>query len=133
MILWREDRLPRIPDVVKDTIGDQMMIDIEYTGPMSRAQKMDKIVAIERLAGLAANLAQLDPEVLDKIDFDEGLESAADYLSTPAGLMRTEEETKRRRDARKQQANQAMQIENATQSAKAAHTLVKTAGEMNNV
>lgn len=68
-ILYRYGQLPKAPQVVQDA---QAEFDIEYTGPMARAQKADQVAAIERWLGSLSQLAEAGyPQLLDLPDIDE--------------------------------------------------------------
>lgn len=78
-ILYRAGRFPPLPEglSMKD-------LDVEYVGPLSRAQKVDTAAAAERWLANVAGLAEYDPEVLDILDVDTIGRDLADVLNVPA-------------------------------------------------
>ena len=98
------------PDVFGEDAGD---IDIQYLGPLARAQRIDEVASIERFSNTAQVLAQTDPAVLDVADFDGALRAIGDRLAVPAELMRDDREVKKLRDQRAQAQAQALQTQQA--------------------
>lgn len=100
-ILYRAGLLPPMPDIVsEDTEGDD--IDIEYLGPMAKAQKMDKLTSVQRWFQLMAPIAEFKPEVLDIPDVDKIGKDAAALLNVPIKSDETiEKERKEREEAQK--------------------------------
>jgi len=76
-------------------------LDIEYMNIASVAQKMQGTAAIERTLGFVGNLAAVNQEVLDTIDFDEVVHSYADMQGLKPNLLRAPDEVKKIRDERK--------------------------------
>ena len=95
-----------------DSVGDDK-IDIEYQGPLARNQRMEDAQAIERLFGLAAQWAQLDPSALDIIDVNGAMRILAERYGAPAkalkGEMEVEEAQQQRAEQQAQQEAMAMQ------------------------
>ena len=79
-------------------------IDIEYEGPMARAQRSGEMVAIQRTYEIIAPLAQSNPEILDHFDVDKIPEFAAKITGMPTILLRSAADIKKIRDARAKQA-----------------------------
>lgn len=79
-ILFRAGRLPEMPPVVQE---NQSELDIEYLGPMAKAQKMEKIVSVQRWYQLAMPIAEVDPSILDLPDIDAIGREAAQLLDVP--------------------------------------------------
>lgn len=103
MILFRAGRLPEMPESVKQLAPE---MDVEYLGPLARAQKMDEAVAIERYLASVGQAAQLDPQVMDNIDMDHAAKLLNDAYGAPASILRTEKkvESIRAERAEKQKA-----------------------------
>ena len=59
-MLYRAKQIEEMPQVVVDAGG---IVDIEYVGPLSRAQKMDETSSIERWLGNISTLAEMFPEI----------------------------------------------------------------------
>jgi hypothetical protein len=119
-IMWRAKALPQIPEGVD--IGE---LDIEYTGPLPRAQKSDTAIAIQNWIGNIAALAEVFPQALDRVDIDEAAKDIARLSGVPMKLIRSDQEVKEVRDERAKQQEEARRVAMAEQSGKAA----KAAGE----
>jgi Bacteriophage head to tail connecting protein len=115
-IMLRRGALPPPPDELADG-GD---IDIEYEGPMARAQRSADLAAIERMYVLAAPTAQTHPEVLDLIDHDELLRHVAAVAGVPSNLMRSVEDVARIRAARAEAQQQQAEMQTIVEGTEAA-------------
>lgn len=115
---------PLLPEPPEEMEG--MDIKVEYVSIMAQAQKSADIAAIERFAGFAGNMAAANPDVLDKVDFDEMLEEWADRAGVPARILKDAKEVAatRQQRAQMQQAQQAMAM--ANEAAQGAKTLSET-------
>jgi len=80
-------RLGLIPEPPPELGGQD--VKVEYISILAQAQKMVGTTAIEQVCGFAAQLAGVAPSVLDKIDFDEALETYAEMVGIPARLLRS--------------------------------------------
>jgi hypothetical protein len=87
-----------LPDYPDDLIGAN--IEVEYISLLSQAQKLVGVSGMDQFVGSAANLAEIKPEILDKINGDDILSSYADMFGVPASSTRTDEETRAIREQR---------------------------------
>lgn len=118
--LYRAKKLPELPDGL-----EEQDIDVQYVGPLSRAQKVDTAAAAERWLGTMAALAEYSQDVLDILDIDEIGRDMGDILNVPAKYIRSPAKvTKIRKDRSAAQA-QAQQAALAEQEGKA----MKAVGE----
>ncbi len=69
-------------------------IKVQYVSMIAQAQKANGIGNIEQGINFISRLAQGNPEVLDKINFDAAVEEGLDLLGVPPVLLRSEEETR---------------------------------------
>lgn len=112
MMLRHNQFLPP-PEIVKKL--DPHM-DIEYTGPLMRAQRSDEVGSIERVAGLVSSLAQgAYPEAVDVIDPIKMIRDISDRLGVPKDFLRSDHEIQalaqmRAKQAALMQAQQAAQV-----------------------
>jgi hypothetical protein len=120
-ILMRNGRLPEPPREIQ---GQE--IKVEYTSLLAQAQKAVGTQAIERTAMFAGNLANFNPEVLDRVNFDAMLEEYADLAGADPKMLRSDDEAAEMRQQRKQAQAQQMMMEQASQAAKAAKDLGQT-------
>ena len=109
-ILMRAGQLPAPPEQVVQA-GAEM--DIEYLGPLARAQKTDVAQSIDRWLGSVMNMAQVDPGVLDIVDFDKAAREQAEALSIPPELMRGADEVRDMRAAQAAQAKKTQEMAEA--------------------
>jgi len=127
-ILWRAGKIPEMP-------GDlaEADFDIEYTGPLARAQRTDRITAIEGYLNSMAALGELFPKMLMLVDDEKTGRLLASLRGAPVEILKDEKtfddevkkmeaEQKRLRDLQAQQmagdANKS-QAEGATAQASA--------------
>lgn len=116
LIMSNQDILPEIPEEMKGA-----EYKIEYVSIMAQAQKLAGIGNIERFTRYGAELAQLDPSVLNKIKFDEAIELYGDLTGVPQNIITSKEEMEaiREEQAKAAQAEQqAMAQQQAVDSAK---------------
>ena len=86
-ILMRAGRLPDPPQIVIDM---QAEYDIQYIGPLPRAQRMQIVESINQFIGNIAAVAEVFPQVLDIPDMDEIAREVARLSGVPAKLIRDE-------------------------------------------
>ena len=103
-IMFRAEAFVQEPNLLQG-----QSIDIEYVGPLGRAQSMEEAGAVERLYQLAMQLAQADPSIMDILNHDEAIRARAELLGVPKSVLRGRAEVDELRQARMQQ--QAMQQE----------------------
>jgi len=111
------DRQGLIPEPPQDIQGKSLRV--EYISIMAQAQKLAGIAGIERFAGFANGLLSVNPEVADKVDFDQMVDVYGDRLSLQPGIVRPDEKVAEIRSARAQ-AQQAQQVAATVQQGAAA-------------
>lgn len=107
-------------------------IKVEYISVMAQAQKLIGLQAIDRVIGMAGNLAQANPEVLDKIDSDQIIDSVADLVAVPRGIVRSDAQVSEIRQARANAQAAQQQAAMAQQAAQTAQSLSQTQTEGKN-
>lgn len=117
-MMFRKGALPPMPESVSQ--AKETDLDIEYVGPLARAQRIQSVDAIQRWLGLLASMGELFPEMLDMPDTDEIAKFTARTLGVPAKLVRSETDVEERREDRRQAAESAAQAEQAATLAGAA-------------
>ena len=93
--------------------------DIEYEGPLQRAQRLGDVVTIQRFLQLALPLFQLNPESADNIDMDAVIRVSARNTGVTPEIVRDKNEMLEMRDAKRQQAAQDKQMAQTQASAQA--------------
>lgn len=102
--------LPPMPDVLVEAGGEYEII---YDSPMSRMQRAEELVGVQRTMELLAPFAQIDPTVLDLFDRDELARLTAEVSGVPTPVLRSPEALKELREQRAQQEQQAMILQAA--------------------
>lgn len=92
-------------------------LKVEYVSIMAEAQKRAGIGSIERFVTFVSNMAQVDPNALDKLDSDETLDVYGDMMSVPPGILRDADEVEEIREQRAQAQQQQQQQEAMAQGA----------------
>lgn len=130
-IMMRRNELPPPP---RELHGQELQI--EYISILAQAQKAVATGAIERGFAFAGQLAAVKPDVLDKVDADEALDTYFDYLGVPPSIVVPDEEVAKVRQARakKQQAaeNAEMMATVAPAAKQGADAAAVLAGAQNN-
>lgn len=129
-MMAQADALPPPPEMLMEAGGD---IDIEYEGPLARAQRGHDLVAIERKNAWIVSVLPFAPQVVQKFDWDREAELVAQIAGYPADLIRADELVQQERAAQVQaQQGQAQMaaIAGAAQAAGQAAPMVKAVGEL---
>ncbi|MFQ5505353.1 MAG: portal protein [Planctomycetota bacterium] len=95
----RAGRLPPAPPELSD-----VPIRIDYVSPVARAQRSADARAVIDFQGIVANLSQVDPGVLDVVDFDAGTRELAQSFGVPPSMIRDPEDVEARRQAARELA-----------------------------
>jgi hypothetical protein len=125
-IMFRAKALPEIPEGL-----DINELDIEYTGPLPRAQKSDTAGAISRWLGEMAAASEVFPEILDRVDEDGVAVELADLSGVPSKLVRSDDDVKELRSERQKQQEKAAQLAQATAGGEAAKAVGEGAQALN--
>lgn len=98
-------QLPEQPDVLRE-----LELQIDFTAPLNLMQKSEEALAAERLVQDVIPLSQVEPSIVDTIDFDEYVNIKKNALGVPAKLVRSDEEKEvlRQTKAQQQQLQQAV-------------------------
>ena len=118
----------RIPEPPPELSGSSL--DVEFISMLAQAQRAAGAGAIDRFVASVGAVAQMKPDVLDKVDADAYVDDLADRLGVPADLLISTEEALSLRKARaKMQAEQA-QAEMQAQQAGALKDAGSAASDM---
>ncbi len=98
-------------------------LQVKYISMLAQAQQSVVASSVERFLGAAGSMAQMNPGVLDKVDFDETLEEYAEILGVPQRLLKSNEDVDAQRQAQAEQAAAAEQLLTLQQGAEAAKTV----------
>ena len=90
-------------------------LQVENISMLAQAQRAVSTGAIERTVAFAGQLAAINPDVLDKVDFDQTIDEYADAVGAPASIVRPDEVVEETRNTRQAQMDQAAQAQQAAQ------------------
>ena len=113
--------IPDPPEELQDTD-----LKVEYISILAQAQQAVGAASIERTLGFVGNLAAANPEVLDKIDFDQAVDEYSSVLGTPSSIIRSDDKVAEMRAGRAQAQAQAQAQQVMAQSAQTAKVLSET-------
>lgn len=118
-ICMRLGLFPPPPDAIQGA-----EIQIKYRSVLAQAQQQNSITpildTISTVIGFAAQTQQ--PEILDKIDFDNATDKLGDLNGLPTGIIRDDDQVAQIRQARAQQQQLLMQQQQIAQAADIAKT-----------
>ena len=123
-IMVRGGLLAPAPEALQD-----VDLKFEFVSILTQMQRMVGLGQIERTAGFVGNLAAVNPDVIDKLNFDEMIDEYADRAGAPAKMIRTADQVAEIRNQRAQavQAEKAAAMMPAVQQgADAARLLSET-------
>jgi hypothetical protein len=113
------DLLGEVPEVL-----DNVELDVVYSSPVARAQRVSELESIEGALGSSMPLAQALPEIIDNLNPDEYLRTQFKLRGASQSVLRTKAEVDELRQARAeaqqaalQQQQQAMQVDQAAKLA----------------
>lgn len=117
-IMMRRRLLPPPPRQMRGQV-----IKIEYISILHQAQKMAMLQYLERFASFVAQLSQVNPDVLDAVDFDEMVTQYADMTGIPSKIVKAMDVIQQIREQKQKQMQQAQAAQNAESMAGAANKL----------
>jgi hypothetical protein len=106
--------LMRTDDTLRGAIPEELQghdLDIEFVSILAQAQRAVAAGSIERSLAFAGNLSAVNPEVLDKVDFDQAFDEYTDIQGLPPGIVRSDEAVAKLREARALQQAQQQQMQ----------------------
>jgi hypothetical protein len=125
-IMYEQGALPPPPQALLESQED-VDIDVEYEGPLAKAQRSGELEAIMGYAQDTAVIAQFDPRAVDRFDSDEALKIIAEVRGTPAKVVRSDDQVLAIRDARRQAQEQETMKEDLMATTEAAKNLAPLA------
>lgn len=102
--------LPPMPPELVEAGGEY---EIVYDSPMSRMQRAEELVGVQRTMELLAPFAQIDPSVLDIFDRDELARLTSEVSGVPTTVLRSAEAVSQIRQQRAEQEQMAMAVQAA--------------------
>lgn len=125
-LLLRSGQLPEIPEGMPAA-----NMDIEYNGPLPRAQQAETAMAIRIWLEEIAALSEMYPQARDLPDVDKAFRMMAQLRGVPSKVTRSEEEIQEDRDAREAQMTQQAATATAAAEGEAMQSVGKGAQELN--
>jgi hypothetical protein len=110
-ILHRKGKLPEPPDELLDDPN----YEIDCISQLAQAQRRSELNSLMTGLSLVGQMAQLTPEVLDKVDPDKVVDEAWGIVGAPTRVLRDDDEIDAMREARANVAQQANQMALAKQ------------------
>ena len=120
-IAFRMGLLPAPPQALVESGG----IKVEYTSPLARLVAADEARGIMETAQAVGALAQLDPSVLDRIDWAAGAAKIAHSNRVPAEIIRSDDQVAAIAAQRQQAADAKAALEAAPVAAETARTMAE--------
>ncbi len=124
-VQWLEPTITRVfglmsragmfPEAPPSVAGQNIKID--YVSPASRAQQNSEVQSVMGVFGAGIEWSQVDPDVLDNLDFDKGLRALGNAFPGVLDVIRTSADVRKIRDAKNQAAAAAAQQEQVTADA----------------
>jgi Bacteriophage head to tail connecting protein len=119
--LERNKRLKPIPGAMAALLDEKgKKFDIEYEGPLQRAQRLGDVVTIQRFMQVALPIIEMNPEAADNLDSDYLFRVLAKQTGAPPAILRSEEKRDEIRTAKRAQQQQVQQQTMANETMKAA-------------
>jgi len=116
--LYRAKQFPPIPQIILDILGDQPIeLDIEYLGPLARAQKATDVFAIQRWLESISGLIQIKPQTADIINGDAIAKINRERLGAPADVEMNDDDVSAMREERAKAVAEANRTAQMTQQA----------------
>lgn len=88
---------------------DRFDLKLEFVNPLARSQKISEVSNMRALMQDAMAIAQLNPEIIDKINFDFIIEQTATILGVSSDALKSDEEVAERREQRRQQQQKMLE------------------------
>jgi hypothetical protein len=122
-ILARSGALPPMPPQLIEAGGE---FDIQYEGPLARAQRAEQAVGLSNTLNILTPVAQIDPTIMDRFNFDEITRDVAlDINGMPATWLNDDKTLAAIRAGRKQQQDMQTMIKAAPAASAAAANIAK--------
>ena len=124
-IMARAHALLPLPDALREVAArDQADLDIEYEGPLARAQRTIELHAQDRVTGFVQSIAQAraaTPDPLwDVLDLDKMLRDRAEITGLPSNNLKSQEEVDAKRVVRADQQQKQVQLDDITKASEIA-------------
>ncbi len=117
----RTGKMPEVPEEVRIAAQNKPIpIQAEFVSPMHQAMKLLGYTNLQELLVVTQQIAAVDPAVVDKINTDRMLDTAADILGVDPSVVHSNEAVAEIRRRRAELQAQAQQLQLAREAAAAA-------------
>lgn len=129
-ICSRRSKLPAMPDEVAQILlskgknPSEIDLEVTFVNSLARSQQLGELRNVESFVQEMMMMAQANPQVLDKINFDAIVDYAAKIRSIPETIIKSDQEV----EAKRQQAMQAQQQAAQLAAAQQVGSTVKDVG-----
>ncbi|MBQ9407267.1 MAG: head-tail connector protein [Desulfovibrio sp.] len=124
------DRAALLPPPPTALQGYPLLLKMEFVSPMANALRQTGAETTRALLQDVAMLAQLNPEILDKIDLDQAVDELATGLGVPGKIIRADADVAQIRQQRAQQQAAMQEQAFLAQQAQTAATAAKGVADM---
>lgn len=125
-LLERAGQFGEMPEELQRALqSDEASITLEYESPSMKSQKMEQGVGMLNTVQACASLIQMDPTLAQIFNTEKMVRHLADFNSTPADILKTEEEMAAARQQVQQQQAIAAMAEMAPQIGQATKTMAE--------
>lgn len=121
-LMLRYDFVPEPPEAIA---GEPLRV--ELVSVLAQAQRLVSTSGIDQQAAFMMSMAQAKPDVLDYLDAEYTVESYAEAVGAPKGMIRSREEVAAIQQAREEAQQQQMQQQQALAAAQQAQNLTGAA------
>ncbi|MEA2036820.1 MAG: portal protein [Nanoarchaeota archaeon] len=126
-ILMRRGKLPPVPEILQGTD-----IDVIYVSPLAKAQRAVQAQDMNTFLSVVAQMAQLVPTVLDKVDTDTVVDKMGKIYSVDPDIINSDEvvgQIRQQRAEAQAQMNKMAMMEQAVNMGKTGSEMEKNLGE----
>lgn len=123
-INYRRGKIPPAPPIIRELArlnGGQILA--QFVGPIAKAKRQSVLAGIQETFAFAGSAAAVKPDIVDVLDWDEGVRLAGSINGAPISIIRSREDVKQIRDQRIAQQNQQQQVEQSVQATQAAKNM----------
>lgn len=120
-IMYRAGLFNPLPEVLVQALRTKPLgLRIQYEGPLARSQRSTDMTAVQQYVETIQPIAQIDPDMIDVIDFDEIARYTGDILGLPSKIVRDKNQVEMIRQQKHAVLQQQKQQKDAMDTAEAA-------------
>jgi len=119
-IMLEHGLIPEPPEIL-----DGESLNVEYVSIIAQAQKAQGMSEMNQIIAFVGQVAQVSPETLDTIDFDEAVYAAVDKIGADPKIIRSKQQIEAIRQQRALQQQKQQELANANAEADTMEKLSK--------